>query len=229
MRAVSQRQDKEHHKDHDNESVATPVGARMPRVLIADKSPVVRAGLEDYIRRDGRFEVLGATTNGQAFAGQALDRQADIGIVGWALPDMTGGALLALMKRRQSPVRIIIYTGDASRDVLREAVREGAWGFTSKTEDPVVLIETIATVARGRMSVPYIDIRTITSDPLESLTVRERELLAALANGWTNLQIAARIGISPNTVKYHLKNLYDKLGVNNRAMAVAMFMSNGRG
>ena len=52
--------------------------------------------------------------------------------------------------------------------------------------------------------------------------------LAALANGWTNLQIAARIGISANTVKYHLKNLYDKLGVNNRAMAVAMFMSVSR-
>jgi DNA-binding NarL/FixJ family response regulator len=77
--------------------------------------------------------------------------------------------------------------------------------------------------------VPYVDIGTITSDPLEVLTARERELLAALANGWTNLQIAARIGISANTVKYHLKNLYDKLGVNNRAMAVAMFMSKGRG
>ena len=126
------------------------------------------------------------------------------------------------------PARIIIYTGDASRDVLREAVREGAWGFTSKSEDPAVLIETIATVARGRMSVPYIDIRTIASDPLEQLTVRERELLGALANGWTNIHIASRIGISENTVKYHLKNLYDKLGVNNRAMAVAMFMSNGR-
>ncbi len=57
------------------------------------------------------------------------------------------------------------------------------------------------------------------------LTSRERELLAALANGWSNLQIASRIGISRNTVKYHLKNLYDKLGVNNRAMAVALYMS----
>ncbi len=200
---------------------------RIPRILIADKSPVVRAGLEDYIRKDGRFDVLGATANGQAFASLALEHQADIGVVGWSLPDMTGGALLALMKRRLPAIRLIVYTGEAGTDVLREAIREGAWGFTSKTEDAAVLIETIAAVARGRMSVPYIDIRTIASDPLESLTARERELLAALANGWTNLQIAARIGISSNTVKYHLKNLYDKLGVNNRAMAVAMFMSPG--
>jgi DNA-binding NarL/FixJ family response regulator len=223
VRAVSQRQE----KDQAEVAIAQVAGAR-PRVLIADKSPVVRAGLEDYIRKDGRFEVIGSTTNGHAFASLAHERQADIGVVGWALPDMTGGGLLALLKRRQSATRIIIYTGDASRDVLRDAVREGAWGFTSKSEDPAVLIETIATVARGRMSLPYIDVRTIASDPLEQLTARERELLAALANGWTNLQIAARIGISSNTVKYHLKNLYDKLGVNNRAMAVAMFMSTGR-
>lgn len=221
---MSQRQNKE----REEETIAQPLGVRVPRVLIADKSPVVRAGLDDYIRRDGRFEVVGATANGQTFASMVLEHRVDIGVVGWSLPDMSGGALIALMKRRQSPVRIIIYTGDASPDVLRDSVREGAWGFTSKTEDPAVLIETIWSVSRGRLSVPYVDIRTITSDPLEVLTARERELLAALANGWTNLQIAARIGISANTVKYHLKNLYDKLGVNNRAMAVAMFMSVGR-
>lgn len=223
---MAQRPDKT--ADLDDELAGANSSGRVPRVLIADKSPVVRAGLEDYIRRDGRFEVSGSTANGQAFASLVQERQVDIGVVGWALPDMTGGDVIALMKRRQLPVRIIIYTGDSSPDVLRESVREGAWGFTSKSEDPAVLIETIASVARGRLSVPYVDIRTIASDPLEALTARERELLAALANGWTNQQIASRIGISSNTVKYHLKNLYDKLGVNNRAMAVAMFMSTPR-
>lgn len=224
MRAQPHRPD----KDADEDAHAPPASVRHPRVLIADKSPVVRAGLEDYIRKDGRFEVVGSTSNGQSFASLAIEKQADIGVVGWALPDMTGGGVIALMKRRQHPVRIIIYTGDSNPDVLRESVREGAWGFTSKSEDPEVLIETIASVARGRLSVPFVDIRTISSDPLEALTARERELLAALANGWTNMQIATRIGISSNTVKYHLKNLYDKLGVNNRAMAVAMYMSSGR-
>jgi DNA-binding NarL/FixJ family response regulator len=234
MRATTMRQDpagpdaaKDKSLD-EPESVAAPLGARRPRVLIADKSPVVRAGLEDYIGRDPRFDVCGAVANGGAFASLVDERRIDVGVVGWALPDMTGGHLLGMLKRRQSTVRIIVYTGDANTDVLREAVREGAWGFTSKSEDPAVLLDTIASVAKGRMSVPYIDIRTIASDPLDALTARERELLAALANGWTNLQIAARIGISANTVKYHLKNLYDKLGVNNRAMAVAMYMSNGR-
>jgi DNA-binding NarL/FixJ family response regulator len=104
-------------------------------------------------------------------------------------------------------------------------VRLGAWGFISKSDEPAILVEAIASVARGRMSLPYIDLQTLTSDPLGELTARERELLVALANGWTNLQIASRTGISRNTVKYHLKNLYDKLGVSNRAMAVALYVS----
>jgi DNA-binding NarL/FixJ family response regulator len=212
----------------DDDIVTLPLNPLRPRVLIADKSPVVRAGLQDYIARDGRFDVIGVTTNASSFASLAEQHKIDIGVVGWALPDMTGGSLLSMLKRRHATVRVVIYTGDGSRDVLREAIREGAWGFTSKSDDPAVLIETLATVARGRMSLPYIDIRSITSDPLEVLTARERELLSALANGWTNQQIAARIGISQNTVKYHLKNLYDKLGVTNRAMAVAIFLSGPR-
>ena len=116
-------------------------------------------------------------------------------------------------------------SGEPGREVLRQSVQLGAWGFISKSDEPEVLIETVATVARGRMSLPYIDLKALTTDPLAELTARERELLVALANGWTNLQIASRIGISRNTVKYHLKNLYDKLGVNNRAMAVALYVS----
>jgi len=108
---------------------------------------------------------------------------------------------------------------------LRRAVKGGAWGFVSKTEEPAVLLEAVMSVARGRLSLPYVDIDLLNHDPLEGLTAREKELLAALANGWSNLQIAARTGISRNTVKYHLKNLYDKLGVSNRAAAVALFMS----
>lgn len=78
------------------------------------------------------------------------------------------------------------------------------------------------------MSLPFIDISQLATDPLESLTVREEELLRALTNGWTNEQIASRIGISQNTVKYHLKNLYEKIGASNRAQAVAMYLSSAK-
>jgi two-component system nitrate/nitrite response regulator NarP len=220
---VSDRADR-----HDADHAPARDGAARTRILIADKSPVVRAGLEDYIGRDGRFVVVGCTRTALEFASAAETLAADIGVVGWVMSDMTAGGLLAMLKRRQVATRVVVYTAETSHDVLREAIREGAWGFISKAEDPEVLIEALASVARGRLSLPYVDIRTLMADPLDALTARERELLAALANGWTNMQIAARIGISENTVKYHLKNLYDKLGVSNRAMAVALFVGRGR-
>jgi two-component system nitrate/nitrite response regulator NarP len=199
-------------------------GAVRPRILIGDKNPVVRSGLRDFIDRDTRFEVVDAVATGAAFIASAEQIVPDIGIIGWSLTDMSGADVLGAIKRRHLPTRIIVYTGEPGRDVLRQAVRLGAWAFISKSDEPSVLVESIASVARGRLSLPYIDLQTLTSDPLGELTARERELLTALANGWTNLQIASRIGISPNTVKYHLKNLYDKLGVSNRAMAVALYM-----
>ena len=204
-------------------SPTTPGDAR-PRVMIADKSPVVRAGLRDFIARDGRFEVLDAQASGAAFITAVEQHPTDIGIIGWSLPDMNGGEVLATLKRRHIPTRIVVYTGEPGKDVLRQAVRLGAWGFISKSDEPSMLVDAIASVARGRISLPYIDLQALNTDPFAELTARERELLTALANGWTNLQIASRIGISRNTVKYHLKNLYDKLGVSNRAMAVALYM-----
>jgi DNA-binding NarL/FixJ family response regulator len=192
--------------------------------MIADKSPVVRSGLRDFITRDGRFEVLEAHASGSAFIAAVEEQPTDIGIIGWSLPDMNGGEILTTLKRRHIPTRIVVYTGEPGKDVLRQAVRLGAWGFISKSDEPSVLVDSIAAVARGRMSLPYVDLQALTTDPFSELTSRERELLRALANGWTNLQIASRIGISRNTVKYHLKNLYDKLGVSNRAMAVALYM-----
>ncbi len=195
------------------------------RVVIADKNPMVRAGLADYLGRDARFSVAGVAAARNAFIGLCEETGSKIGVLGWSLPDMTGGDVLATLKRRQSTTRIIVYTGETSPKVLRQAIKAGAWGFVSKADEPSVLIDTIATVARGRLCLPYVDFQSLDDDPLDALTARERELLAALAQGWTNAQIAARIGISRNTVKYHLKNLYDKIGVKNRAMAVALFMS----
>ena len=199
-------------------------GDARPRVMIADKSPVVRSGLRDFIARDGRFEVLETHASGMAFISAVELHPVDIGIIGWSLPDMNGGEILATLKRRHIPTRIVVYTGEPGKEVLRQAVRLGAWGFISKSDEPSVLVDSIAAVARGRMSLPYVDLQALTTDPFSELTSRERELLTALANGWTNLQIASRIGISRNTVKYHLKNLYDKLGVSNRAMAVALYL-----
>ena len=198
-------------------------------IVIADKNPVIRTGLSELLRQDGRFHVAAAVSTGAAFVELVCQSKIDVALVGWSLPDMTGGDVLGHLKRRQASVRVIIYTGERSPDVLHQSIKGGARGFISKSDEPAVLMETLSSVARGRVCFPYVDIVNLGRDPLDVLTVRERELLAALATGWSNLQIASRTGISENTVKYHLKNLYDKLGVKNRAMAVAMFVTGSPG
>jgi DNA-binding NarL/FixJ family response regulator len=194
-------------------------------VAIADKSPVVRAGLETLVGADARFVVVGLYGTGAALTRALAAKPAQVVVTGWTLPDMQASEVLGAIRQNKWASRVVVYTGEMAPDVLRRSVKGGAWGFVSKSEDTSVLLEAVAAVARGRLSLPYIDIEQLNYDPLAILTVRERELLAALSNGWTNLQIAARTGITRNTVKYHLKNLYDKLGVSNRAMAVALFLS----
>ena len=194
-------------------------------VAIADQNPVVRAGLEALVVKDGRFGIVGVYASGASLLEALSKKPLEIAIVGWALPDMLCSDVLERVKREKWPTRIIVYTGERGADVLRQSIKGGAWAFVSKMEEPSVLLEAVVAVSRGRLSLPYVDIDLLNHDPLDGLTARERELLAALANGWTNLQIAARTGITRNTVKYHLKNLYDKLNVSNRAMAVALYMS----
>ncbi len=104
----------------------------------------------------------------------------------------------------------------------------GAWGFCSKADPGANLLETIAAVADGRKVFPFASAARAVNDPPAALTPRERELLTALAGGITNAQIAKRFDISPNTVKFHLKNLYEKLSVENRSQAVAFYLSSRR-
>ena len=148
----------------------------------------------------------------------------DIGVIGWEMPQLDGRGVLQTLRGRAEAPRVIVYTGSPSADVPRQAMTLGAAGFCSKREPPTQLLETILAVASGRMVFPFIDVTSLATDPLAGLTPRERELLASLAGGLTNQQIAGQLDISLNTVKFHLKNLYDKLGVGNRAQAVAFFL-----
>lgn len=208
-------------------SVKPMTGESRFKVLIAERNPLVVAALGDMVRRDSRFELVGSVQNGESF----LDAVAsgtpafDLAVLGWKLSDMDGGGVLAELQRRKLFARVVIFSNDHDIAILKQCVRLGVQGFCYQFDDPSILFDTLIAVAHGRICIPYVDVSKINETPLSKLTPRERELLAVLADGWTNLQIATRTGISENTVKYHLKNLYDKLDVRNRAMAVALFAS----
>jgi DNA-binding NarL/FixJ family response regulator len=192
--------------------------------MIAERNPLVLAALGDMIKRDDRFELVLSVQTGKAFleAASAATPAFDVAVIGWKLSDMNGGELLVELRKRQLHPRIAVFSNEHDIAILKQCVRLGAQGFCYQFDDPCILFDTLLVVARGRICIPYIDVSKINDTPLSKLTQRERELLVVLADGWTNLQIATRTGISENTVKYHLKNLYDKLDVRNRAMAVAL-------
>ena len=134
------------------------------------------------------------------------------------------GRLLQWVRRKRPGLRVIVKLGSLRANLVRDAMQGGAWGCISDDDPPETLLSVLSSVAQGRVSFPFVDFSALRDDPFEHLTRREREVLSALAQGWSNTRISARLGISENTVKYHLKLIYDKLGVANRATAVARFM-----
>lgn len=200
------------------------------RLLIVERNPLVVAALKDMIEQDHRFELTSVAEGGEALLAMLESDQAvfDVAIVGWRLSDMNASDVLEEVQRRNLQTRIVIFSNDHNVAILRKCVQLGAQGFCYQFDNPNVLFDTVQAVANGRICIPYIDVSKIGETSLSRLTPRELELLSVLADGWTNLQIATRTGISENTVKYHLKNLYDKIGVHNRAMAVAHFIGERR-
>lgn len=193
-------------------------------VVIAEKNPLLQSSLVKLLEGDERFAIAGLANDGQRFL-ELLDKVPfRVGVIGWEMPVVDGRGVLQSLRGRPEAPRVIVYTGSANPDVPRQAMTLGAAGFCSKREPPEQLVDTILAVASGRMVFPFIDVASLASDPLAGLTPRERELLAALAGGLTNQQMATQLDISLNTVKFHLKNLYDKLAVGNRAQAVAFFL-----
>lgn len=194
------------------------------RVAIADKNPLVQAGLKQILGEDGRFRVVCVSADAAAFIAALEDTPADVAVVGWILPGGGGKFILDHLVGHEGAPRVVIYTGAEGEAVAAQVMAHGGAAYVSKSEPPEDLVATIADVAEGKMVFPYLDIRRIHDNPMTALTRRELEVLSALAAGHTNKQIANDQDVSPNTVKFHVKNLFSKLGVSNRSQAVALYL-----
>lgn len=193
-------------------------------IVLCDKNPLILSGLSQMLTDDTRFNLVATASDGERFMDAVGRFRFDIGVIGWEMPFMNGMAVLKALGELAAAPRIVLYTGATSPHVVRQSMQLGAAAFCSKSDPPAKLIDILLAVADGRMVFPYMDLRRREEDPLESLTVREHELLASLSRGLSNAQIANELDISLNTVKFHLKNLYEKLEVANRAQAVACFL-----
>jgi len=194
------------------------------RVGLADKNPLIQAALKHLLSEDGRFELTFVASNCEDFLANIEANPIEVGVIGWIIGPCDGRYILDHLNAQETAPRIIVYTGDANKIVPSQVMTHGGAAFVSKSEQPGVLLDTIAAVAAGRMVFPYIDVRSIYDNPLSTLTRREMEVLADLASGRTNKQIARDLGISLNTIKFHVRNLFQKLGVNSRGQAISMYL-----
>ena len=196
-------------------------------VALADNNPLMLSALSDLFERDSRFTLVATLSSAEAFLEMMGRMPTQIGVVDWALPTLGGERLLESLRGRANAPRILVHGPEGDMDLVRRAMAAGAAGFCARSNLPQQLIDVAYAVAQGQMVFPFIDVRALNHDPTTALTTRERALLSALARGLANKDLAAELDISVNTVKFHLRNLYDKLGVNSRAQAIAFFYSTG--
>ncbi len=193
-------------------------------VILADGNPLVLSALSEVFERDRRFSLVATAGTAEGFLTTAVRVPARVGVIDWTIPMLGGARLIEVMREQASAPRLIVY-GDPAGDVPRQAMAAGAAAFTDRAAPVETLLRTCSDVAEGQMVFPYLDVRDLKADPFERLSRRERTLLSALSKGLTNRELSSELGISTNTVKFHLSNLYDKLEVRNRAQAIAYYYS----
>ena len=177
--------------------------------------------LENLLESTERFALSATTPTALSVLSELKENEPCIVILACEARAEDVHALTQNCRRRNRDVRVVVKFHALKPNLVRDAMQAGAWGCFSADDCPEAVLNVLTSVADGRASYPFVDFSLLKDDPFEQLTRREREVLDALSQGWSNTQISSRLGISENTVKYHLKLIYGKLGVANQLQAVA--------
>jgi DNA-binding NarL/FixJ family response regulator len=190
------------------------------KLLIADDHELMLEGIRMALTSAPDIEVVGATTSGAQILPLVRQTSPDIVLLDLRMPGMDGLRCLELLRERYPDVKAIVLSGSEESDVIDAAFRRGAAGFIVKRIDPSDLAAVIRQVAEGTVFYP-LGARPGAAEPVDAgLTERERDILKALADGLSNKQIARQFWLSEQTIKFHLTNIYRKLGVSSRTEAV---------
>lgn len=197
-----------------------PSDATKPRVVIADDHPVFRDGLRRLLQSGG-LDVVGEAANGEDALAVVRNQDPDILVLDVAMPRASGFDVLRELKVSGGPKTIVLTAGTSRDDAIR-IVRLGARGLVLKEAAAETILKAIHCVLFGEL---WFDRQTMAESLLEALekpqrkfglTPREMEIVHELLTGAANKEIGAKFGISEETVKRHLSNIFDKVGVSTR-------------
>jgi two-component system nitrate/nitrite response regulator NarL len=204
------------------------------RVLVADDHPIYRQGLTDAIKQRPNLELVGQAETGR----QALDEirrlKPDVAVLDMKMPELDGIEVVEAVLRDQLESRVLFLSAYLESSTVYRAVEAGARGYISKDCGPAAICDAIASVGNGQtvlapetQEAVAEEIRLRSPAVPSPLSEREREILALTADGHSAADVATQLYLSPATVKTHLQRTYQKLGVSDRAAAVAEAMRRG--
>ncbi|UBU18119.1 response regulator [Nonomuraea gerenzanensis] len=200
------------------------------RLIIVDDHPIVRDGLRGIFDTDG-FEVVGEAADGREALAVALRTRPDVVLLDLRMPNMGGVEVIRRLREQQPGVRVLVVTTfDDDADVL-PAIEEGATGYLLKDTPRDELRRAVIAAARGEAvlspTVAGVLDQRVREAAVRVLSPREVEVMGLIARGATNREIAGRLFITEATVKTHLLHVFAKLGVKDRAAAVAVAYERG--
>ncbi|HEV3355576.1 MAG TPA: response regulator transcription factor [Pseudonocardiaceae bacterium] len=201
------------------------------RVLVVDDHPVVRQGLRTFLDLQPDLAVVGEAEDGKGCVEQADLLCPDVILLDLRMPGSDGLDALRELRQRHNPARVLVVTSFTEPTAVLPAVRAGAQGFVYKDVHPSGLAAAIRAVHAGHVLLSP-DVAALLTDgdarpSAVALTVREREVLAELANGRSNREIARLFAVSEKTVKTHVSAILAKLGVQDRTQAALRAVRTG--
>jgi DNA-binding NarL/FixJ family response regulator len=190
------------------------------RVLVVDDHPVVRQGLRTFLDLQDDMTVVGEAGDGESAVAVAADTAPDVVLLDLRMPGADGVATLRAMRERGLPARVLVVTSFSEPSAVVPAMRAGAAGYVYKDVDPPALAAAIRAVHAGHVLMhPDVAGVLASGGAPDRLTPRERQVLAQVAAGRSNREIARALSVSEKTVKTHVSAIFGKLGVADRTQA----------